>query len=1137
MKKYLLHWSVWLILAALIVAALVPGLAYIRSGSTSSAHAANVSKSSNVAFAPHFIGHQKPGPIHNGPGVDRSHLPTLTSFAGQPQFASTSSPHLHGALVGSGVNSYTTTSLYFDDMESSAPGWTKVGDSSGHSFWNLAQNPDLLAVPGAVNPLLVSYPDQTGKLPAAYSGSHAWWYGDNPAVDPQANTASLTYMGNENTWPPESSGNGGTTNGANSGSLISPSIDLTTVHNATLTFATWWEIEGLNPAHFDMMYVDVTTSGGTSWKTLGVLNPINNPLPLVNTYILPNPGGPFAYPFTNNGLDTQPSWQVVSANLSPYVGHHVQVRFRFDSVDQTSNGFRGWFVDDVGVYSTSTNVLPKVNSITPNIGLAGNAVTISGSGFGTLQGNSTVTFNGVSAVVQSWGNYGIVAIVPAGATSGPLVVTVNGVQTAPVNFTINAQISFYYGAAAPGGFSTTLTGQGFAPNEPVALYMDGVNGKLWTTVTATASGTVSPTDLYVPDAPNGMHLVLAIGQNSHILAGSGLLIFPSFSTGIPQVAAGQAINVVGHGYAANETVLVQLGYYNINGNNIGTLSCDYNGDCSGTVTIPLDSGVQGQNFLDGFGTKSQIAVAAPFTLTPGITITPNKFGQSSYINVYGGGFTANEPVQVHLGSATGTLEGTATSDSNGNIYFGFPAPVGLKVGMHTITVVRTSQTPASLSTQFQLLAPKLISTAGIHSGQSVQAALTGFQPFESVPVTWNANGGQQVTTFWTDSVGAATGTFTPPSALAGSYMLTAKGNTSGLQATSPLNIGPGILLSPNMSNPGSVITVNGGGYTPGETVNVYFQTTKNSVSTTVNTSGNFTVTLAIPVRYDPSVAHYVHAVSSNGLEKAIALFTFTPPQLYPNTIVFGAPFSLPGQGFAANEQVTIYWGYGQPFQKIIATAHAAADGTFNVSFAVPSEPNESNITIAAIGKTSLVKAIASANESVGIVLQPSSQVPVGSTVNVSGGSFGSNETVTVTLQSTSIATVTTDATGAFTTSFVVPNGTAGGLNWVHATGSTSGLSAQAELRVNQTVVLSPTTGPSGTQITVTGSYFSGYISVNLTWYDPSTNSSTNLGTANANPDSFTATVTAPANLTSGHTYLIEASDPLGDFGSAPFVAQ
>jgi hypothetical protein len=210
-------------------------------------------------------------------------------------------------LISANLNPNITTTLFFDDMESGAPGWTTVGDnqitpyySTGHDFWNLVQNPQTLSVLNpAVNPNLVSDPDSTGNLPSANSGSHAWWYGDNPAVDTQnPSGASMTYMGNQSDWPAETSGDGGISNGPNTAALITPTIDLTSVPDATLSFATWWEIESTDPAHFDMMYVDATTDSGTSWTTLGVLNPTNNPA-----------GGSDAYPYTNNGLDAPASWQ------------------------------------------------------------------------------------------------------------------------------------------------------------------------------------------------------------------------------------------------------------------------------------------------------------------------------------------------------------------------------------------------------------------------------------------------------------------------------------------------------------------------------------------------------------------------------------------------------------------------------------------------------------------------------------------------------------------------------------------------------------------------------------------------------------------------------------------------------------
>jgi len=137
-----------------------------------------------------------------------------------------------------------------------------------------------------------------------------------------------------------------------------------------------------------------------------VLNPAQDPI-----------GGSDRYPYTNNGLDTPPSWHIASADLTPYVGSRVQVRFRFDSVDLYDNGFRGWLIDDVGVYSTDSSV-PIVSTVTPDSGAAGSTVTITCYGFGSQQGTGKLTFKNIPAQVQSWSNNQIVATVPQGAASG-----------------------------------------------------------------------------------------------------------------------------------------------------------------------------------------------------------------------------------------------------------------------------------------------------------------------------------------------------------------------------------------------------------------------------------------------------------------------------------------------------------------------------------------------------------------------------------------------------------------------------------------------------------------------------------------------------------------------------------------------
>ncbi len=63
-------------------------------------------------------------------------------------------------------------------------------------------------------------------------------------------------------------------------------------------------------------------------------------------------------------------------------------------------------------------------------------MTINGSNFGTTQGVSTVTFGGISAPPTSWGPSRIVAPVPANATTGPVIVSVNGQTSNGVVFTV-----------------------------------------------------------------------------------------------------------------------------------------------------------------------------------------------------------------------------------------------------------------------------------------------------------------------------------------------------------------------------------------------------------------------------------------------------------------------------------------------------------------------------------------------------------------------------------------------------------------------------------------------------------------------------------------------------------------------------
>ncbi|MBW4698767.1 MAG: VCBS repeat-containing protein [Aphanocapsa lilacina HA4352-LM1] len=80
------------------------------------------------------------------------------------------------------------------------------------------------------------------------------------------------------------------------------------------------------------------------------------------------------------------------------------------------------FASNVGVLINTGDgvVLPVIDSITPRRGPVGTEVTITGTGF---TGTTAVTFGGASAAYTVVSGTQITAIVPAGATSGPIAVT------------------------------------------------------------------------------------------------------------------------------------------------------------------------------------------------------------------------------------------------------------------------------------------------------------------------------------------------------------------------------------------------------------------------------------------------------------------------------------------------------------------------------------------------------------------------------------------------------------------------------------------------------------------------------------------------------------------------------------------
>jgi hypothetical protein len=92
---------------------------------------------------------------------------------------------------------------------------------------------------------------------------------------------------------------------------------------------------------------------------------------------------------------------------------------------------------------------PVISNISPNVGPIGASITVTGSNFGATQGTNTIKFNGITATSGSWNDSVIIAAVPTSATTGPVIVTVNGVASNGAAFTVGSSAGDLDGDGLP----------------------------------------------------------------------------------------------------------------------------------------------------------------------------------------------------------------------------------------------------------------------------------------------------------------------------------------------------------------------------------------------------------------------------------------------------------------------------------------------------------------------------------------------------------------------------------------------------------------------------------------------------------------------------------------------------------------
>jgi hypothetical protein len=124
---------------------------------------------------------------------------------------------------------------------------------------------------------------------------------------------------------------------------------------------------------------------------------------------------------------------------------------------------------------SGTGVIPYITSLSDTYGAPYSVVILNGINFGSTQGSSTVTFNGVPTPHYHWSDTKIYVTVPPNATTGNVVVNVDGQASNPVLFHVGPQptITGIYPTSGPAGTVVGINGTNLYGGDSLKITYNG----------------------------------------------------------------------------------------------------------------------------------------------------------------------------------------------------------------------------------------------------------------------------------------------------------------------------------------------------------------------------------------------------------------------------------------------------------------------------------------------------------------------------------------------------------------------------------------------------------------------------------------------------------------------------------------
>ena len=721
---------------------------------------------------------------------------------------------------------------------------------------------------------------------------------------------------------------------------------------------------------------------------------------------------------------------------------------------------------------------PTLSSLSPSSGTAGTSVVITGTNF---TGTTAVSFNGTAATFTVNSSTQITATVPTGASTGNVTVTTPGGTSNSLPFTITVPapaLSSLNPTSGAVGTTVVITGINLTGATSVTF-----NG---TTATFTVNSAAQITTAVPPGASSGSVVVSTPGGPSNGLPFTVTAPLPTLSTLSP------ASGTVGTTVAITGTNLT------------GATSVSFNGTAA---TFTVNSATQITATVPAGATTGNVVVTAPagasnglpFTVTipaPAISgLSPASGTVGTLVVITGTNFTGATAVSFNGTAATFTV--------NSSTQITTTVPAGATTGNVTVT------TPGGTSNTavFTVLPPAPgISSLNPNSGTvGTTVAITGTNLTGATSVSFNGT----ATTFTVNSSTQITATV-PTGASTGSVTVTTPGGTSnGLPFTIMVPASTITNLSPASGIGGTTVVITGTNFTGATGVSF------NGTAATFTVNSGTQITTTVPAG---AASGSVVVTTPGGLSNGV-VFTVIPPaptlsSLSPASGPVGTSVTITGTNLTGTTTVS--------FNGTAATF--AVSSATQITATVPAGATTGNVTVTTPGGPSnglpfTVTAPAPSLSS----LSPASGT-VGTSVVITGTSF--TGTTAVSFNGTA-ATFTVNSATQITAT--VPTGAGTGNGTVTTPGGTSNGLPFTVLPPAPTLAnLSPSSGPIGTSVTITGTNLTGTTSVSFNGSSASfvVNSATQItATVPAGASTGLVTVNTPGGLSNGITFSVTAPAP------------